>query len=82
MHARVLLSDRSTRWQFAEVIAQLKVKVYAHKRIFIFLKELTQYCIIFDFLALVSALKNVSYIGHITSSICRNILLTWPGDGH
>ncbi len=57
MHARVLLSDRSTRWQIAEV----KVKVDAHKRIFIFLNELTLYCIIFDFLALVSALKNVSY---------------------
>ncbi len=61
MHARVLLSDRSTRWQIAEVIAQLKVKVDAHKRIFIFLNEQTLYCIIFDFLALVSALKNVSY---------------------
>ncbi len=47
--------------QTAEVIAQLKVKVYAHKRILIFRKELTLYCIIFGFLALVSALKNASY---------------------
>ncbi len=82
MHARVLLSDRSTRRQIAEVIAQLKVKVDAHKGISTFLNYLTLYRIIFNFLALVSALKNVSYIGHITSSICRNILLTWPGDGH
>ncbi len=61
MHARVLLSDRSTRWQISEAIPQFKVKVQAHKRIFISLNELTLYCIIFDFLALVSALKDVSY---------------------
>ncbi len=79
MHACALLSDRSSRWQIAEVIAQLKVKEKAHKRLFIFLKELTPYCIIFDFLALVSALKNDNTV-HVIS-ICRNILLTWPGDG-
>ncbi len=61
MHARAILSDRSTRWKISEVIALLEVKDKTHKRIFIFLKELTLYCIFFDFLALVSALKHFSY---------------------
>ncbi len=38
-----------------------KLKDKTHKRIFIFPKELTLYCIFLDFLALASALKNVSY---------------------